>query len=140
MAWFSGPGEPHRYSTRSPSRYSNTSRHTSSSSYYKRRPRDGYIARLLHKIKGMLRDLYEYARRHPGRVFLLVLPLVTGGALAGILKQFGIRLPPGLSRILGGLGDRREGYGGGYSRSSGSYSDLGGGGIQGVMKIAQMFM
>ena len=70
----------------------------------------------------------------------MVLPLVTGGALAGILKQLGIRLPPSLSRMMGGLGERWGGYGESYSRSGGSYSDLGGGGIQGVMRIAQMFM
>lgn len=39
----------------------------------------------------MLRELYGYARRHPARVVLLLLPLITGGALAGILRQFGIR-------------------------------------------------
>ncbi len=35
MAWFSGPGEPHRYSTRSPSHYSYTSRHSSSRWLYR---------------------------------------------------------------------------------------------------------
>ena len=57
----------------------------------KRRPRDGYISRLIYKIKQMIRDLYRYARRHPARVVMLLLPLITGGALAGILKQFGVR-------------------------------------------------
>ena len=136
MAWFSGPGEPSRYSTCSPSRYSYTSRH-SSSAHYKRRPRDGYIAGLLRKIKRMLRHLYEYAQRHPGRVFLMILPLITGGALAGILKQFGIRLPPGMSRMMGGLNEGR----GGFGRSNGGFGDGGGGGgMQSMMKIARMFM
>jgi len=136
MAWFSGPGEPHRYSTRSPSHYSYTSRH-SSSSHYKRRPRDGYIAYYLHIIRRKIRHLYEYARRHPGRAFLMILPLITGGALAGILKQFGIRLPPSLSKMMGGLGDGRGDFGG---RSSGYGGGGGEGGMQSMMRIAQMFM
>ena len=56
-----------------------------------RRPREGYISELVHRIKRMVQDLYRYARRHPARVVMLLLPLITGGALAGILKQFGIR-------------------------------------------------
>lgn len=39
----------------------------------------------------MIRELYGYARRHPAKVVMLLLPLITGGALAGILKRFGIR-------------------------------------------------
>ena len=62
-----------------------------SKSLQKRRPRDGYISQLIYKIKRLIRDLYRYARRHPARVAMLLLPLITGGALAGILKQFGIR-------------------------------------------------
>ena len=86
----------------------------------------------------MIRHLYEYARRHPTRVFLMVLPLITGGALAGILKQFGIRLPPSLSRMMSGLGEGRRSYGGGSARGYGDGG--GGGGVESVMKIAQMFM
>lgn len=66
---------------------------------------------------------------------LVVMPLITGGALANVLKQFGIRLPAGLSSVMGGRG----GFG---ASSFGGRSDHrdGGGGIQGLMKMAQMFI
>ena len=92
---------------------------------------------MIHKIKQIMRDAYGYARRHPMKVFMLVImPLITGGALSKILKQFGIRLPVGM---FGGIG--RSAYGDSSSGRGGAYSDLGGGGgIQGIMKIAQMFI
>lgn len=111
----------------------------SSSSYYKRRPRDGYIAYLLAKLKRLIADLWTYARRHPMKAFFaVVVPLISaGGALHGLLKQFGIRLPAafdGTSRTV------RGGYygSGGYSGSS----EFGGGmGAMGnLFKIAQAFM
>ncbi|KAL8731363.1 MAG: hypothetical protein Q9166_003455 [cf. Caloplaca sp. 2 TL-2023] len=137
MAWFSGPGSP------TPSRHSSSYRRTSSysqhggsSSYYKRRPRDGYIQRVVHQIKRMLRNLVSYARRHPIKVFMLVImPLITGGALHNLLRQFGIRLPTGLSSLMDGYGGGRGGY-----DSMGSLSGGSEGGIQSVMKIAKMFM
>jgi hypothetical protein len=50
-------------------------------------------------------------RRHPIKVFMLVImPLITGGALTKILAQFGVRLPRGLESMVGGLG-RRGGVG-----------------------------
>ncbi len=67
----------------------------------------------------------------------MILPLITGGALAGILKQFGIRLPPSLSKMMGGLGDGRGGFG---RRSSGYGGGGGEGGLQSMMRITQMFM
>lgn len=92
---------------------------------------------MIHKIKRIMRDAYGYARRHPMKVFMLVImPLITGGALANILKQFGMRLPVGM---FGGIG--KGGYGDFSSGRGGAYGDLGGeGGIQSVMRIAQMFM
>lgn len=128
MAWFSGPGSPSRYS----------SRH-SSTSQYRRRPRDGYINRIVHQIKRLIRDLYRYARRHPLKVFMLVvMPLITGGALHNILRKFGIRLPAGISTAMSsfGGGDRSR-----YGERRGGFDDLGGGGgVQSLMKIAQMFI
>lgn len=77
--------------------------------------------------------------------FAIVVPLISaGGALTGILKQFGIRLPMG----LGGGGSRGFG-GGGYYGSSGYGSEFGRGGGGGggwmnnagsLMKIAQAFI
>lgn len=62
---------------------------------------------------------------------MMILPLLTGGALAGILAKFGIRLPRGLEHMIGG----------GRSHSSMRGSGFGGaGGAQGLMKIAQQFM
>ena len=44
----------------------------------------------------------HYAKRHPAKVFVLVLmPLITGGALTALLARFGLRLPAGLERLLG---------------------------------------
>ena len=64
---------------------------------------------------------------------MLLLPLLTGGALAGVLAKFGIRLPAGLARIMPGGAGGRHGYGG--------RADVGGeGGVQSLMKIAQMFV
>ncbi|KAL8997876.1 MAG: hypothetical protein Q9169_002958 [Polycauliona sp. 2 TL-2023] len=138
MAWFSGPGSPtpSRHST-SYRRSSSYSQHGGSSSYYKRRPRDGYIQRMVHEIKKMLRNLVSYARRHPVKVFMLVImPLITGGALHNILRQFGIRLPAGLSTLIGSYGGGKGGY-----ESMSSFGGRGGeGGIQSAMKLAKMFM
>ncbi|KAK4616217.1 hypothetical protein CLAFUW4_10001 [Fulvia fulva] len=111
------------------------------SSYYKRRPRDGYIQFLVHKLQRMIKDLWYYARRHPVKAFFAVIvPLLSaGGAIHGLLRQFGIRMPFGLD------GATRHG-GGGYYGSSG-YSSRGGGGLMdqfggmsGVMGIARAFM
>ena len=115
------------------------SRHNSSS-YYKRRPRDGYISQLVHKIKRLLKDLIRFAQRNPIKVFMLVImPLVTGGALHGILKGMGVRLPAGMERMMGG---GRGGYGG--HGGHGEYERRGGGSggfdIGQVMNIAKMFV
>ena len=73
---------------------------------------------------------------------LVVMPLITGGALANVLKQFGIRMPAGLSSMMGAVGGGRGGFAG---SSFGGRSDHGGGaggggGIQSIMKMAQMFI
>lgn len=89
----------------------------------------------------MIKDLWYYARRHPVKAFFAVIvPLLSaGGAIHGLLRQFGIRMPFGLD------GATRHG-GGGYYGSSG-YSSRGGGGLMdqfggmsGVMGIARAFM
>lgn len=64
---------------------------------------------------------------------MLLLPLLTGGALAGMLAKFGIRLPPGIANMIPGGAGGRHGFGG--------RSDIGGGGgVQNLMKMAQMFV
>ncbi|KAF7564039.1 hypothetical protein G7046_g25 [Stylonectria norvegica] len=72
------------------------------SSYYKRSPRQGFVQRTYKQLKRLLRDLVHWAKRHPWKVFFLVImPLVTGGALTALLARFGLRMPKGLVRMLG---------------------------------------
>jgi hypothetical protein len=75
---------------------------------------------------------------------LVIMPLITGGALTQLLSRFGIRLPVGLERMFGGRGGPGEME---YERTSlegplaaiGGLSNLGSlaGGLGGV---AKMFM
>ncbi|KAI9724401.1 MAG: hypothetical protein M1812_000469 [Candelaria pacifica] len=126
MGWFS-PNSPRRSS------------YSRSSSYYKRRSRDGYITRMLHQLKRIFRDLMNYARRHPVKVFMLVImPLITGGAAASLLKMFGIRLPGGLAGLMGAGRGHESGY---SSYSRGASSDMfGGGNLGSMLRVAQMFV
>jgi hypothetical protein len=107
------------------------------------------------RLRRFVRDLYYYMRKHPFKVFILVImPLLTGGALTKILAQFGVRLPRGLEQLVGG-GGSRGGVGGyqneryyarGGARDFGSGSSLPGMGggmgdnLQGLLKVAKMFM
>lgn len=83
-------------------------------------------------------------KKNPVKVFMLVImPLITGGALTQLLSRFGIRLPVGLERMFGGRGGRSMEF----ERTSmegplsaiGGLSNLGSlaGGLGGV---AKMFM
>ena len=143
------------HTARSTSSYSFFSRPGSGggSSSYRRRPRDGYIQYLLHKLKRLVQDLYTYARRHPVKAFFaVVVPLLSaGGAIGGILRQFGVRLPMGLEGLMGGggLGAANRHYSGGYygSRGYDGYARSEGvgvgdmmGGVGSVIKLAQAFM
>ena len=76
---------------------------------------------------------------------LVVMPLITGGALHNILRQFGIRLPTALAgfgagnSFAGGSGFGGSSFGG-KGGSFGDLGDMGGGSLQSVMSIAKMFM
>ena len=60
------------------------------------------MRRAWKKLKRILRDLVHYAKRHPWKVFVLVImPLITTGALAGLLARFGLRLPKSIERMMG---------------------------------------
>ncbi|KAK3393500.1 hypothetical protein B0H63DRAFT_18811 [Podospora didyma] len=73
-----------------------------SPSYYKRSPRPNFVSRVLRKLKRLLRDLVYYAKRNPMKVFMLVImPLITGGALTALLARFGLRLPGSVERMMG---------------------------------------
>ncbi|KAK7737404.1 hypothetical protein SLS53_006477 [Cytospora paraplurivora] len=77
-------------------------KHRASTSSYRRSPRPGFLSRAYKQLKRLLRDLVYYAKRHPLKVFtLVVLPLLTGGALTALLARFGLRLPPSIERMLG---------------------------------------
>lgn len=95
---------------------------------------------MLRRIKRLLRDIYNFARRHPIRVFLLVIvPLITGGVLQKLLAMVGLRLPGGLT------GHRSEFEQITRSSGLGSLSGaMGGGGlgesVNGLMTIAKMFL
>jgi hypothetical protein len=97
------------------SSFSSSSRHHASTSRYKRSPRDGYLQHLYAKLRHFLREIWRYAQRHPYKVFFMVImPLVSGGVLHKLAKQFGITLPE-----MGGVGAARGGYaGGGHSGGS----------------------
>lgn len=124
------------------------------SSYYKRRPRDGYISYLVHRLQRLLKELWQYFRRHPVKAFFAVIvPLISaGGAVGGLMKAMGFRIPAGLSGVFGENTSRAGGgyYGSrGYGGSSSGFGDIfgtsgGGGGMMenagNIMKIAKMFM
>jgi hypothetical protein len=108
------------------------------------RPRSGFINRIRH----FLRKIYEYMRRNPLKVFFLVImPLITGGALTKLLGQFGVRLPRSLENLAGGQRAQTERF---YAR--GGARDFPGGsalpGMSGgvsesigsLMSIAKMFI
>ena len=85
--------------------------------------------------------------------FAVIVPLISaGGAIGGLMKGMGFRIPPGLSRLFG-AGSTSRGGGGYYGSrgyggsSSGLGKMFGGGGAGGlmenagdIMKIAKMFM
>ena len=95
-------------------------------------------------------------KKNPMKVFMLVImPLITGGALTTLLAKFGLRLPPGVAKMFGGNQARGGGFGGGgssteweHSKVSGPLGAMGGlasamggmGGIGGAMSLAKMFM
>lgn len=75
------------------------------------------------------------------KLLMMILPLLTGGALAGVLAKFGIRLPAGLDKIVGGAAGRHgSGSLGGLGRMGSQFGGAGGGGVEGLMKIAKMFV
>lgn len=118
-----------------------------SSSSRRARPRDGFIRRVVQYIRRLFRDIWYYARRHPAKVFFLVImPLITSGVIVKLLAMIGIRLPRGVFGGLAGGGGGGRGGGGGGGRYGYGY-DGGfstGGGVQesvnGLMSIAKMFM
>ncbi|EAS31806.1 uncharacterized protein CIMG_07285 [Coccidioides immitis RS] len=131
-----------RHSTSAPSIFSlgSYANRSSASSVYsaggsssrRAKPRSGFVARIVHKIKRLFRHIVHYAKRHPVKVFLMVImPLITGGVLQKLLSAVGVRLPKSL---MGGRS--RGGSIGGF--------DSGGNGIgesvKGLVSVAKMFL
>lgn len=131
----------HRSST--PSVFSSAS--SSWSSSRRARPRDGFIKRIVAFLRRLFRRLSYYARRHPAKVFFMVLmPLISSGVLVKLLAMIGIRLPSGFFGDLLARGSTVSssspsllsslGYSG--LRGSGGFQD----GLNGLMSVAKMFI
>ncbi|RMZ74014.1 prenylated rab acceptor 1 [Pyrenophora seminiperda CCB06] len=105
------------------SSYSSSSRHHSSTSRYKRSPRDSYMQHLYKKLQHFLREIWRYAQRHPYKVFFMVImPLVSGGVLHKLARQFGVNLPEtgaGQTARPGRYAGSSHNNGGGYYGSQG---------------------
>ncbi|KAL2885496.1 hypothetical protein HOO65_080446 [Ceratocystis lukuohia] len=70
-------------------------------SYYKRSPRAGFMTRAYKHLKRIIRDILHWVKRHPIKVFMLVIiPLITSGALVALLARFGLRIPAKLEHWL----------------------------------------
>jgi len=93
---------------------------------------------MLHRIRRLFRDIMYYARKHPMKVFLLVImPLITGGVLQKILGVVGIRLP---KNMVGGIS---AGERGGLKDVAGMMGAGGGGiggSVNGLVSLAKMFV
>ncbi|OAX83145.1 hypothetical protein ACJ72_02009 [Emergomyces africanus] len=114
-----------------------------SSSSRRAKPRSGFIARTVRKIRRLFRHIMRYAQSHPLKVFfMVVMPLITGGVLQKLLAVVGVRLPPSLG---GGHGSGFKGGNGGAGLS-GILGGGGGGGaglgesVSGLVSLAKMFV
>ncbi|KAF2797688.1 hypothetical protein K505DRAFT_414906 [Melanomma pulvis-pyrius CBS 109.77] len=139
MGWFtpsrpSSSSRPGYARSSAGSSYSSHSRHHASTSRYKRGPREGYISYLYHKFRHLLHKLMAYAKRHPYKVFFMVImPLVSGGVLHKLARQFGVNLPEMGNQRGGSAGHGHGGASGGYYGSDGyGQSGGGGGGLGGI--------
>lgn len=95
-------------------------------------------------------------KKNPVKVFMLVImPLITGGALTALLAKVGIRLPHSIERIIRSMGGGGSEFGVGRGRDGGLQFEreryegpLGGmgaamgamGGASGLINVAKMFM
>lgn len=118
---------------------SSYSSHRASTSRYGRQPRDGYIQSLYRKLRHLWRELMQYARRHPYKVFFaVIMPLVSGGVLHKLARQFGVNLPEmGGGAARGGYAGAGHGGAGGYygSEGYGGAAPRGGEGVFGGLDV-----
>ncbi|PKY04020.1 hypothetical protein P168DRAFT_150435 [Aspergillus campestris IBT 28561] len=135
MGWFDGKSSSSGYYVRrrSPSRRSTYSTH------HARRPRSGFVHRVVRYIKRLLRDIYDYARRHPFKVLIMVvIPLLTSGVLQKLLGMIGIRIPKSLGGLAGSGGLGGHGGHGGHGSRGGENTMADN--LKGLMSVAKMFM
>ncbi|KAL5121870.1 hypothetical protein ACEQ8H_000085 [Pleosporales sp. CAS-2024a] len=132
MAWIPNPfGSPRRTSSSRPGYArsyagSSYSSHRASTSRYKRSPRDGYMSHLYAKLRHFLREIWRYAQRHPYKVFfMVVMPLVSGGVLHKLARQFGIHLPEMGHAAAAAAGPRGGAYSGSGHHRGGYYGSQG---------------
>lgn len=70
---------------------------------------------LYKKLQHFLREIWRYAQRHPYKVFfMIIMPLVSGGVLHKLARQFGVNLPQ-----MGNQPQHRGSTAGGYYGSQG---------------------
>ncbi|KAJ5130141.1 uncharacterized protein N7515_006180 [Penicillium bovifimosum] len=126
-SFFGGLGGSRTGGRSSPSVFSSFS-----SSSRRARPREGFVQRMIRDIKRLFRDIYRWARRHPMKVFMMVIiPLLTSGVLPRLFAMIGIRLPHAITSALGGSSKARAGeFGAGRGMSEN---------ISSLMNIAKMF-
>ncbi|OBT85413.1 hypothetical protein VE02_04818 [Pseudogymnoascus sp. 03VT05] len=144
-AGVSGGGVPRQGNRSTTSFFSVGSGTRSATSSYRRSPRRGLLARTYSRLRHLLRKLLHFLKTNPLKVFMLVImPLITGGALTGLLARFGIRLPAGLAKLAGLAGGKG---GSSFERVSGrggleALGGMGGmmDGLGGVMKVAKLFI
>lgn len=56
------------------------------------------------KLRKILKKVKKYLKSHPLKVFMLVImPLITGGALTALLAFFGLRLPKSIEKWIAKL-------------------------------------
>lgn len=112
---------------------------SSGTSFYRRRPRDNFIARIWEKIKAALRDLYRYVRKHPYKAIVpIVMALVSSGALAAFANSLHLPIPDALMKAIGAGTSVKGGYDAWYG-SQETHSPNGGL-MEGLFKAASAFV
>jgi len=92
------------------------------------RPRSGFV----NRIRRFLRDIYAKFRKHPWRMFMLVImPLLTSGVLVKLFASLGLRLPASVTRMMGGQQQMRQTTERFYSRG-GARDMVGGSALPGM--------
>lgn len=88
----------------------------------------------------MIKELWQYAKRHPLRAFFaVILPLLSaGGAIHGLIRQLGLKMPSldGSTKRFSGGYYGSAGYGGVKGAGEGGWMDSAGS----LAQIAKAFL